>query len=59
MLSGNEQELLHVILILLGCSVDNIHEGQLIEVNAVHNLLSLMKEPAFSHLMEVKTGHVM
>ncbi|KAL8113624.1 hypothetical protein AgCh_020811 [Apium graveolens] len=53
MLSGNEEELLHVIPILLGCSMENIQEGKLIDNNAVHKLLSLMKEAAFSHLMEV------
>ncbi|KAK1375882.1 Pumilio RNA-binding repeat [Heracleum sosnowskyi] len=53
MLNGNEEELLHVIPILLGCSMENIQEGKLIKDNAVHNLLSLMKESAFSHLMEV------
>lgn len=58
MLAGNEEELLHVIPILLGCSMENIQEGQLIEINAVHNLLSLMKESAFSHLMEVKIGYI-
>lgn len=55
MLSGNEEELLHVIPILLGCSMENVQEGKLIEDSAVHNLLCLMKESAFSHLMEVKT----
>lgn len=53
MLSGNEEELLHVIPILLGCSMENVQEGKLIEDSAVHNLLCLMKESAFSHLMEV------
>lgn len=55
MLSGNEEELLHVIPILLGCSIENIQEEKLIDDNAVRKLSSLMKEAAFSHLMEVKT----
>lgn len=58
MLSGNEEELLHVIPILLGCSIENIQERKLIDDNAVPKLLSLMKEAAFSHLMEVKTIHL-
>lgn len=35
--------------------MENFEEGKLIETNAVQKLLSLMKESAYSHLMEVKT----
>lgn len=55
MLGGNEEELLHIIPILLGCSMETIQEGKVIEVDVANKLLSLMKESAFSHLMEVRT----
>lgn len=46
LLAGYEEELLHAIPVILGC------KGNLIESNIVKRLLSLMKETAFSHLME-------
>ncbi|KAI3775169.1 hypothetical protein L1987_49738 [Smallanthus sonchifolius] len=47
LLAGYEQELMHAIPVILGC------KGNLIESNIVKRLLGLMKETAFSHLMEV------
>lgn len=47
LLVGYEQELLHAIPVILGC------KGNLIDNNVVKRLLSLMRETAFSHLMEV------
>ncbi|KAI7737970.1 hypothetical protein M8C21_004932 [Ambrosia artemisiifolia] len=47
LLAGDEQELMHVIPVILGC------KGNLIDTNVVKRLLSLVKQPAFSHLMEV------
>uniref|UniRef100_A0A5B7AFA3 Pumilio 23 n=1 Tax=Davidia involucrata TaxID=16924 RepID=A0A5B7AFA3_DAVIN len=53
LLVGHEQDLLHIIPILLGCNKENAVEVNYVEVTAVRNLLSLMKETAYSHLMEV------
>ncbi|XP_071716209.1 pumilio homolog 23 [Rutidosis leptorrhynchoides] len=46
LLVGYEDELLHAIPVILGC------KGNLIENNIAKRLLRLMKETAFSHLME-------
>lgn len=46
LLVGYEQELLHAIPIILGC------KGNVIDKNVAKKLLSLMRETAFSHLME-------
>ncbi|KAL7599678.1 pumilio homolog 23 [Lactuca sativa] len=46
LLAGYEDELLHAVPIILGC------KGNFIDKNVVKRLLSLMKETAFSHLME-------
>ncbi|XP_057505237.1 pumilio homolog 23 [Actinidia eriantha] len=53
LLVGHEEELLRIIPILLGCKMENIVEGNFIEITSVQNLRSLMKETAYSHLMEV------
>nr|GEX83141.1 pumilio homolog 23 [Tanacetum cinerariifolium] len=47
LLVGYEEELSHAIPVILGC------KGNLIDGNAANKLLGLMKEAAFSHLMEV------
>nr|XP_043623770.1 pumilio homolog 23 [Erigeron canadensis]XP_043623771.1 pumilio homolog 23 [Erigeron canadensis] len=47
LLVGYEQELLLAIPVILGC------KGNLIDNNAAKRLLGLMKETAFSHMMEV------
>lgn len=51
LLAGNEPELLRIIPILLGCSADKDLEGNLIE--ARKQILHLVEENAYSHLMEV------
>lgn len=53
LLAGNEPELLHILPILLGCSTEDAKEGNFIKVSSVQNLLRVMTETAFSHLMEV------
>lgn len=53
MLAGNDEELLHVIPVILGCKNQNNAEGNFIETTVVPQLLSLFKEAEFSHLMEV------
>ncbi|KAL5755452.1 hypothetical protein ACOSQ2_020198 [Xanthoceras sorbifolium] len=53
LLTGHDQELLKIIPILLGCSKENVGEGHLIEMTVVRDVLELMKETAYSHLMEV------
>ena len=52
-LVGNDELLLDVIPILLGCKNKNNAEGNLIETAVVPELKNLFKEPGFSHLMEV------
>ncbi|XP_076885775.1 pumilio homolog 23-like [Bidens hawaiensis] len=47
LLVGYDEELMHAIPVVLGCKGNNIDN------NIVKRLLSLMKETAFSHLMEV------
>ncbi|KAD6794826.1 hypothetical protein E3N88_05722 [Mikania micrantha] len=47
LLAGFDQELMNIIPVILGC------KGNLIDSNIVKRLLSLIKETAFSHLMEV------
>ena len=54
LLVGHEEELLRIIPILLGCKMENVVEGNFIEITSVQNLRSLMKETAYSHLMEVR-----
>ncbi|KAI3455681.1 hypothetical protein Pfo_012344 [Paulownia fortunei] len=53
LLAGQEEELLRLIPVLLGCRTDNALEGNFIEVRAVKKVLHLVEENAFSHLMEV------
>ncbi|CAN1146336.1 Pumilio homolog 23 [Linum perenne] len=53
LLEGNDEELLHVIPGLLGCRNQNLTEGNLIDLKIVRKVVVLMKETAFSHLMEV------
>ncbi|KAG5538044.1 hypothetical protein RHGRI_025210 [Rhododendron griersonianum] len=53
LLVGHEEELLHIIPILLGCNMENVVEGNLIKITSVQNLLRLMKGTAYSHLMEI------
>uniref|UniRef100_A0A2N9GA21 PUM-HD domain-containing protein n=1 Tax=Fagus sylvatica TaxID=28930 RepID=A0A2N9GA21_FAGSY len=53
LLVGNDEELLHAIPILLGCTKKDIVEGNYIEMAVVRDVGDLMKETAFSRLMEV------
>ncbi|KAL2493361.1 Pumilio23 [Abeliophyllum distichum] len=53
LLAGHEQELLHVIPVLLGFSTESALEGNFIEAREVKKILSLVEENAYSHLMEV------
>lgn len=53
LLAGCDEELLQIIPILLGCNKEDIVEGNLIKSNLVQDIAHLMKETAFSHLMEV------
>ncbi|CAL5439362.1 unnamed protein product [Camellia sinensis] len=51
--AGHEEGLSRIIPILLGCNMENAVEGNFIEKKSAQNLLRLMKETAYSHLMEV------
>ncbi|PIA50488.1 hypothetical protein AQUCO_01300904v1 [Aquilegia coerulea] len=53
LLVGEDQELMHIIPLLLGCKEENNREGNLIESTPVHHIVNLLKDNAFSHLMEV------
>lgn len=52
LLAGNEQELLHLIRVLLGSSAGNANAGNLLEGITIRNILRLVEETAYSHLME-------
>lgn len=53
LLAGCDEELLQIIPILLGCSKEDSVVGDLIKSSLVQDIAHLMKETAFSHLMEV------
>lgn len=53
LLAGHEQELLHVISVLLGFSTETGSGWNFIKASEVKNILSLVEENAYSHLMEV------
>ncbi|XP_043705721.1 pumilio homolog 23 isoform X4 [Telopea speciosissima] len=53
LLAGEDQELMHAIPILLGCSEKNIAKGKFIEASMVQDILATLKDTAYSHLMEV------
>lgn len=51
--AGHDQQLLQIIPVLLDCRKENLTEGNFIEMTAVGDIVELMKEAAYSHLMEV------
>jgi nucleolar protein 9 len=51
--AGHDQQLLQIIPVLLDCRKENLTEGNFIEMTAVGDIVKLMKEAAYSHLMEV------
>ncbi|CAL1376271.1 unnamed protein product [Linum trigynum] len=52
LLAGDNEELLHIIPVLLGCRNQNLTEGNLIDKTIARDVVKLMKETAFSQLME-------
>ncbi|KAF5732078.1 pumilio 23 [Tripterygium wilfordii] len=52
LLAGQDEDLLKIILKLLGCDKENAGEN-FIEMTAVRDIIEMMKETAYSHLMEV------
>ena len=52
-LAGDDDELLKIIPVLLGCKKKDAAEGDHLESNKVQHVVHLVKETAFSHLMEV------
>nr|KYP72025.1 Pumilio domain-containing protein C14orf21 isogeny [Cajanus cajan] len=52
-LAGDDEALLHVIPVLLGCKDNKKAEDNFIETTVVTELKNLLKESKFSHLMEV------
>ncbi|OVA08286.1 Pumilio RNA-binding repeat [Macleaya cordata] len=53
LLVGEDQELMNIIPILLGCHGENTEVGNLIQTVAVQETLDLLNDNAYSHLMEV------
>ncbi|MED6204748.1 hypothetical protein PIB30_011720 [Stylosanthes scabra] len=53
-LAGNDEELLDVIPILLGCKDKRNSEGSFLEDTVVAEIVKLSKEAEFSHLMEMR-----
>ncbi|KAL4178895.1 hypothetical protein AMTRI_Chr13g117430 [Amborella trichopoda] len=54
LLEGDDEELLHIIPILLGCNARDVTwEGEILSIVSSQAVLGLIKDPAFSHLMEV------
>lgn len=51
---GEDDELRHIIPTLLGCSEKDVVEGNYVQISVVPDVVDLMKETAFSHLMEVR-----
>lgn len=54
LLAGDEEELLKIIPIILGCKKENF-----IEMDEVQEVLNLVKETSYSHLMEASNPLVM
>ncbi|KAM3232888.1 hypothetical protein P3L10_018247 [Capsicum annuum] len=52
LLVGSEQELLHLIQVLLGSWSGSATAGSLLEETTMQNILRLVEETAYSHLME-------
>lgn len=59
LLAGDEEELLKIIPIILGCKKENIKEENFIEMDEVQDVLNLVKETSYSHLMEASNPLVM
>ncbi|PKI34486.1 hypothetical protein CRG98_045123 [Punica granatum] len=53
LLAGDDEELLKIIPIILGCNKENNKEGNFIEMGVVQDILNLVKETSSSHLIEV------
>lgn len=50
---GDDQELLHAILILLGCYEENIAQENVIDNARKQEIIVLLEDTASSHLLEV------
>ncbi|KAG9159042.1 hypothetical protein Leryth_018584 [Lithospermum erythrorhizon] len=53
LIAGYEEQLLHLVPILLGCKAGNAVKGNWIQASDVQNILRSVEEMAFSRLMEV------
>ncbi|KAE8655366.1 Pumilio-like protein 23 [Hibiscus syriacus] len=53
LLAGDDQELLQMIPVILGCNKLDLVKGKFIDTIIVGETVEAMKETAFSHLMEV------
>lgn len=53
LLAGENQELLYVIPILLGCKREDVREDDYIGTADVQKILDFLKDASYSHLMEV------
>ncbi|XP_010540106.1 PREDICTED: pumilio homolog 23 isoform X2 [Tarenaya hassleriana] len=53
LIAGDNDELLEIIPLILGCSNEKIEDGNRVETNVAGDILESLKENSFSHLMEV------
>ncbi|KAL9273192.1 Pumilio homolog 23-like protein [Drosera capensis] len=53
LLAGQDQDVLSIIPVMLGCKVESSDKGNFIQSTEVQNIRDLVKENSFSHLMEV------
>jgi len=56
LLVGDDEELLHAILIILGCAEKNMVQGKFIKAETKQNIVGLLEDTAFSHLFEVPSS---
>lgn len=64
LLAGHDQELMQIISTFLGCDKEKIMEGECIDATVQSEVLNLVRETSYSHLLEVKdsfdfTGNAM
>lgn len=53
-LAGDNEELSKIIPVLLGCKKEDPTEGNYLDLSKSKHVVHLMKETAYSHLMEVR-----
>lgn len=59
LLARDDEELLKTIPIILGCRKENIKEGSFIEIDETQDIVNLVKETSYSHLIEASDPLIM